>query len=93
MGLSRAAGPRAEMKSRSASRRMSTAGARKQAHRDKDPCGAIFPGGPVALAYSRFSDEQRANVHNAYLESLAQYRAGGGYRVPGEFMFMLAVKE
>ena len=60
---------------------------------DEEACGAIFPGGPVALAYSRFSDEQRANVHNAYLESLAQYRNGGGYRVPGEFMFMLAVKE
>jgi hypothetical protein len=47
--------------------------------------GAAFDGGPVALAAARFDDETRASAHAAYLESIAGYADGGGYRVPGEF--------
>jgi len=51
-----------------------------------DALGAAFIGGPVALAYSRFDDEARAGAHREYLASIADFAAGGGYRVPGEFV-------
>lgn len=47
---------------------------------------AAFRGGPVALAYSRFTDAVRDEVHREYLESIAMYRRGNGYAVPGEFV-------
>ncbi len=56
-------------------------------------CAAIFAGGPVALAYSRFAPEVRAEVHAEYLDTIARYRGEDGvYRVPGEFVYMLARK-
>jgi ubiquinone/menaquinone biosynthesis C-methylase UbiE len=48
--------------------------------------GAAFLGGPVALAYSRFDEATRASAHDDYLASIAPYRDGEGYRVPGEFV-------
>jgi SAM-dependent methyltransferase len=51
---------------------------------------AVFCGGPVALAYSRFDDATRRAVHAEYLDSIAAYRSGGGYRVPGEFVVAAA---
>jgi ubiquinone/menaquinone biosynthesis C-methylase UbiE len=48
--------------------------------------GAAFAGGPVALPYSRFDDVVREAVHGEYLESIAAYRHGTGYEVPGEFV-------
>ena len=56
----------------------------------EEACAAIFAGGPVALAYSKFPPEVRAEVHAEYLESLAPYRAGAGYRVPAEFVYGVA---
>jgi SAM-dependent methyltransferase len=53
---------------------------------DDEACGAVFVGGPVALAYSRFDDRARREVCEDYLASIAQYRAGPGYSVPGEFV-------
>jgi len=53
---------------------------------------ALFAGGPVALAYSRFSEDVRERVHTEFTESVAEYRRGGGYDIPGEFVFVLAVK-
>lgn len=58
----------------------------------EDACAAMFAGGPVTLAYSKFSPEVREQVHAEYLESIAPYRNGGGYDVAGEFVFMLARK-
>jgi ubiquinone/menaquinone biosynthesis C-methylase UbiE len=52
--------------------------------------GAVFRGGPVALAYSRFDEATRQAVHAEYLASIAGYRAGGGYQVPGEFVVAAA---
>lgn len=52
----------------------------------EEALGAAFSGGPVALAASRFSDEDRAAAHAAYLSSIAAYADGSGYRVPGEFV-------
>ena len=52
----------------------------------EDALGAVFRGGPVALAYSRFDEATRRAVHTEYLDSIAAFRAGDGYRVPGEFV-------
>ena len=41
-----------------------------------DALGAVFRGGPVALAYSRFDDATRRAVHAEYLDSIAAFRAG-----------------
>jgi ubiquinone/menaquinone biosynthesis C-methylase UbiE len=48
--------------------------------------GAAFAGGPVALAYARFDDATREAAHAEYLDSIAAYRDGEGYRIPGEFV-------
>ncbi len=53
---------------------------------------AFFAGGPVALAYSKFTPEVRDQVHREFLESVKGYRNGNGYKIPGEFVFLLARK-
>lgn len=55
-------------------------------------CGAAFAGGPVALPYSRFDPPTRDEVHAEYLASIASYRRGDGYEVPGEFVIARASK-
>lgn len=57
-----------------------------------DVLAAVFAGGPVALAYSKFSPEVREEVHAEYLTSIRDYRQGEGYNVPGEFVFVLGRK-
>ena len=52
----------------------------------EDACGAAFAGGPVALAYSRFKDDMRAEAHAEYLKSIASYAQGSGFEIPGEFV-------
>lgn len=52
----------------------------------EEAIGAAFVGGPVALAYSRFDDTMRDEAHAEYLASIAPYRHGEEYRVPGEFV-------
>ena len=47
---------------------------------------AAFAGGPVAMAYSRFDAPTRASARAEYIASIAPYRAGNGYRIPGEFV-------
>ena len=60
---------------------------------DEEACGAIFPGGPVALPYSKMTPEMRAEVHAEYVESLQPYRReDGAYHVDGEFVYMLGRK-
>ncbi len=59
--------------------------------RDDDALGAAFRGGPVALAYDRFDDATRREVHAEYLRSIAAYRVGEGYRIPGEFVVAAGV--
>jgi ubiquinone/menaquinone biosynthesis C-methylase UbiE len=51
-----------------------------------DALGAAFDGGPVALAYHKFSDEVKEEVHSSYLDSIKPFRKGNGYEVPGEFV-------
>jgi hypothetical protein len=55
--------------------------------------GAAFAGGPVALAYSRFDSATRDAAHIEYLDSLAPYRRGEGYAVPGEFVIVRADRD
>jgi ubiquinone/menaquinone biosynthesis C-methylase UbiE len=52
----------------------------------QEALGAAFDGGPVALAYHKFSDAVKEEVHEAYLESIGSYKKGEGYEVPGEFV-------
>jgi ubiquinone/menaquinone biosynthesis C-methylase UbiE len=56
---------------------------------EREVLSAMFAGGPVALAYSKFSSEVRDDVHREFLESIEPYRRGDGFDIPGEFVFML----
>ena len=58
----------------------------------EEACGAAFAGGPVALAYHKFSGEVKTEVHAEYLESIKAYKRGDGYALPGEFVVAKAVK-
>lgn len=51
-----------------------------------DALKAAFDGGPVAPVYHTFSEEIKRKVHNAYLDSIAPFKMGVGYEVPGEFV-------
>lgn len=57
-----------------------------------EACEAAFVGGPVALAYSRFTEDMRAEAYAAYLKSIHEYRCGNGYAVPGEFVVVAGTK-
>ncbi len=59
---------------------------------DDEALGAAFRGGPVALAYNRFDDATKQAVHAEYLQSIAGFRSGEGYRIPGEFVITSGVK-
>jgi ubiquinone/menaquinone biosynthesis C-methylase UbiE len=58
-----------------------------------DACGAAFVGGPVALAYSRFDEKTRTESFSDYLESIAPFKDGDGYAIPGEFVVTVGVKD
>jgi len=53
---------------------------------DEQACAAAFAGGPVSMAYSRFDEATRESAHAEYLESIAAFRNGNGYEIPGEFV-------
>jgi len=55
-------------------------------------CQAVFAGGPVALAYSKFAPEVREQVHGEFLASVAEFRRGEAFDIPGEFVFVTARK-
>jgi len=56
-----------------------------------EACNAAFVGGPGALAWQRFDVPTRARVRARYLDAIAPWRHGRGYRVPGEFVIVTAV--
>ena len=58
----------------------------------EEAIGASFAGGPVALAYAHFDDAARESAHAEYLESIAAFREGPGFRVPGEFVVARGVR-
>jgi len=53
---------------------------------------AMLGGGAVALAYTKFTPEVRAEVRAEYAASIEPYREGGGYRIPAELVFATARK-
>ena len=59
---------------------------------DEEACGAAFAGGPVALAYNKFSNAIREEAHAEYLDSIKQYKTTNGYEVPGEFVIAVGYK-
>jgi SAM-dependent methyltransferase len=67
-------------------------GARLEYDSAEDACGAAFAGGPVALAYSKFSDKVKEEVHAEYLASIAPFQRGVGYSIPGEFVIAYGEK-
>lgn len=58
----------------------------------EEACEAAFVGGPVALAYSRFTEDMRSDAHAEYLASIQKYRRGDGYVVPGDFVVVAGTK-
>ena len=57
-----------------------------------EACDAVFVGGPVALAWSRFDGATRARVRRRYLEAIEPCRRGAGYEVPSEFVIVTAAR-
>jgi SAM-dependent methyltransferase len=55
-----------------------------------EACAAAFAGGPVAMAWSRFDETVRGRVQARYIEAIAAWRDGEGYRVPAEFVIVAA---
>jgi SAM-dependent methyltransferase len=59
----------------------------------EDACDAAFAGGPVALAWAHFDATVRARVRARYVEAIAPWRQGHGYRIPAEFVVVVAVRD
>lgn len=57
-----------------------------------EACKATFEGGPVALAYDRFTDEVKRAAYTDYLASIELFRDGVGYSIPGEFVVAKGTK-
>ena len=55
-----------------------------------EACAAAFAGGPVAMAWSRFDATVRERVQLRYIEAIAPWRDGEGYRVPAEYVIVAA---
>jgi ubiquinone/menaquinone biosynthesis C-methylase UbiE len=58
-----------------------------------EACDAAFVGGPVALAWSRFSAAVRARAIARYLEAIEPWRRGDGYEIPAEFVIVSALAQ
>jgi ubiquinone/menaquinone biosynthesis C-methylase UbiE len=58
----------------------------------REALGAAFDGGPVALAYNKFTDLVKEQVHADYLASIEPYKKGAGYEVPGEFVVAKGIR-
>ena len=55
-------------------------------------CDAAFVGGPVALAWARLGEDVRERMRARYLEAITPWRHGRGYRLPGEFVLVSALR-
>ena len=58
----------------------------------EEACLAAFAGGPVAMAYSRFDEATRTGAYAEYLQSIAAFKRGDGYAIPGEFVVTRGVR-
>lgn len=52
----------------------------------EEALNAVFAGGPVAMAYSRFDRATKDSAHQEYLSSIQQYKQEGEYFIPAEFV-------
>jgi hypothetical protein len=59
---------------------------------DDDACGAAFAGGPVALAYNKFSENVKEAVHAEYIDSIKSFKNKNRYEIPGEFVIVKGIK-
>ncbi|PWN08137.1 class I SAM-dependent methyltransferase [Rhodohalobacter mucosus] len=59
---------------------------------DEEACVAAFLGGAVALAYQKFDNQTREEVHAEYLDSIRQYKQAAGYSIPGEFVIVTGTR-
>ena len=59
---------------------------------EDDALNAVFAGGPVAMAYSRFDEATKLSAHEDYLKSIEKYKKGGEYFIPGEFVVVIGRK-
>ena len=55
---------------------------------EQEAADAMLVGGPMALAWSRFSNDTKKAVRNEYLESLVPWKNGSGYYIPAEFVIV-----
>ena len=62
-------------------------------HSAEEACGAAFAGGPVALAYHKFSETVKKEAEAEYLASIKPYKKGKIYEVPGEFVVARGIRE
>ncbi len=60
---------------------------------DEQAVIAAFQGGAVALAYRKFDEQTKEEVHQEYLDSIKQYRNGKSYDVSGEFVVAKGMKQ
>lgn len=55
---------------------------------EKEAIIAAFLGGAVAMAYRKFDDLVKEEVHQEYIESIEPYRTENGFQIPGEFVIV-----
>lgn len=60
---------------------------------NEDAYNAAFIGGPVALAYNKFSDAAKKEANTEYINSIQPFSYNKGYAIPGEFVIGLASKK
>lgn len=58
----------------------------------EEACGAAFAGGPVALAYHKFTEQVKEEAHQEYLNSIEGFKRNGYYKIPGEFVVAVGIK-
>lgn len=59
---------------------------------DEEACMAAFAGGPVALAYNKFTPQVKEETHAEYIKSIKPFQEKGGYKIPGEFVITIGYK-
>lgn len=55
---------------------------------DEEAIIGAFQGGAVALAYRKFDEQTKEEVHAEYIESIDPFSNGSGYEIPGEFVIV-----
>jgi len=59
---------------------------------DHEACGAAFEGGPVALAYNKFTEQVKKEARTEYIHSIISFKRDRGFAVPGEFVVTAALR-